>query len=73
MKSEREEIEEDTKMIQDIAPHIYHNEYKPVQPEEDSFLLYFEEKGRLRTGTERSFHFPDSGIIRKWSGSFPGL
>ena len=43
MKSEREEIEEDTKMIQDIAPHIYHNEYKPVQPEEDSFLLYFEE------------------------------
>ena len=30
-------------MIQDILPHIYHNEYHPVLPEADSFLLYYEE------------------------------
>lgn len=31
-------------MIQDIAPHIYHNEYKPVPPTADSYLLAFDEK-----------------------------
>lgn len=29
-------------MIQDIAPHIYHNEYKPVPPTPDSTILAFE-------------------------------
>lgn len=29
-------------MIQDIAPHKYCNEYKPVPPKEDSTLLYFD-------------------------------
>ncbi|MCI8596854.1 MAG: NAD(+) diphosphatase [Lachnospiraceae bacterium] len=29
-------------MIQDIAPHIYHNEYKLVPPTKESFLVYFE-------------------------------
>ena len=29
-------------MIQDIAPHIYHNEYIPVPPTDESFLLCFE-------------------------------
>ncbi len=29
-------------MIQDITPHTYHNEYRPVQPEAESLLLYFE-------------------------------
>ena len=33
-------------MIQDIAPHVYHNEYRPVPPDEDSFVLIFEE-GRI--------------------------
>lgn len=33
-------------MIQDIAPHIYHNEYKPVPPETDSFILAYE-NGRI--------------------------
>ena len=28
-------------MIQDIAPHIYHNEYKPVPPKGDSVLLCY--------------------------------
>lgn len=42
-------------MIQDIAPHIYHNEYHPVPPTENSFLmvcsgrsiLLKEEKGEI--------------------------
>ena len=29
-------------MIQDIYQHIYHNEYKPVPPKPDSFVLYYE-------------------------------
>ena len=29
-------------MIQDIAPHIYHNEYKPVPPDGSSFVLAYE-------------------------------
>ena len=45
-------------MIQDIAPHIYHNEYKPVQPEEDSFLLYFEEKRALADWDGEELSFP---------------
>lgn len=31
-------------MIQDIHPHCYHNEYHPVPPEKDSYLLCY--KGR---------------------------
>ncbi len=29
-------------MIQDIAPHTYHNEYKPVAPDENSIILAYE-------------------------------
>ena len=27
-------------MIQDIAPHTYHNEYRPVAPDGSSFVLH---------------------------------
>ena len=30
-------------MIQDIAPHTYHNEYKPVAPDKSSHILAYEE------------------------------
>lgn len=33
-------------MIQDIAPHHYHNEYKPVAPDKKSFILAYNEKRR---------------------------
>ena len=33
-------------MIQDIAPHIYKNEYKPQKPAKNSYVMYFE-GGRL--------------------------
>lgn len=29
-------------MIQDIAPHIYHNEYQPVPPCKESYFFYFQ-------------------------------
>lgn len=29
-------------MIQDIAPHVYHNEYKPVPPDRDSYILAYD-------------------------------
>lgn len=29
-------------MIQNIYPHVYHNEYKPVPPKPESFALYYE-------------------------------
>lgn len=29
-------------MIQDIAPHTYHNEYKPIAPDADSIILAYE-------------------------------
>lgn len=29
-------------MIQDIYPHIYHNEYKDIEPAENDFILIFQ-------------------------------
>lgn len=37
-------MEGDEKMIQDITPYVYKNEYNPRRPEKDSYLLYY--KGR---------------------------
>lgn len=45
-------------MIQDIAPHQYHNEYKPVQPAADSFLLYFEGEKALADWDAEQLSFP---------------
>ena len=52
------EKQEDKKMIQDIAPHTYHNEYRPVPPKEDSFLLYFEERKALAAWDTPELAFP---------------
>ena len=45
-------------MIQDIAPHIYHNEYSPMEPDEDSYLLYFEPNRTLAAWEGEQFDFP---------------
>lgn len=34
-------------MIQDIAPHTYHNEYHPVPPTGDSYVLSYQDKTML--------------------------
>lgn len=47
-------------MIQDIYPHIYHNEYKPLAPEPDSYVLAYEKSTVLYKSeeSENNFAFP---------------
>lgn len=45
-------------MIQDIAPHVYHNEYRPVPPDKDSIALYYEKHVCLLTQTASGIRFP---------------
>ncbi len=45
-------------MIQDIAPHIYHNEYRPVEPDTDSYLMYFEKHNALAKWDGEEVEFP---------------
>ena len=45
-------------MIQDIAPHQYNNEYKPLPPSKESIALYFEEHVTLVKQTEKEIEFP---------------
>ena len=40
-------------MIQDIAPHTYHNEYKPSSPDKDCFILAYEKGSILLPRQER--------------------
>ena len=40
-------------MIQDIAPHTYHNEYKPSAPDKNSFILAYEKGSILLPHQER--------------------
>ena len=51
-------------MIQDIYPHIYHNEYKDIEPAENDFILIFQKNkvlvrfqgGKLRYPTFSEMH-----------------
>ena len=47
-------------MIQDIAPHIYHNEYRPLPPDGSSYLLCFQEGKILlhQEGPDEEIRFP---------------
>lgn len=45
-------------MIQDIAPHRYRNEYKPIPPKKDSIALYFEDHMALVKLTADEIIFP---------------
>ena len=56
-------------MIQDIAPHVYHNEYKPIPPTADSFILSFEDKKILfhQAGPETEISFL---LFGNWKESF---
>ena len=56
-------------MIQDIAPHVYHNEYKPVPPTADSFILSFEDKKILFHQAVRRRKFPFC-VFGNWKESF---
>ena len=47
-------------MIQDIAPHTYHSEYKPSAPDKNSFILAYEKGSILLPHQEREadIYFP---------------
>ena len=46
-------------MIQDISPHTYYNEYKPVSPQEDSVILAYRGRSVLvRQGEGKTFSYP---------------
>lgn len=45
-------------MIQDIYPHCFDNQYRPVPPEPDSYALYYEEHTALLRRTEEGIAFP---------------
>lgn len=45
-------------MIQDIAPHIYGNEYKPIPPQRHSYALYFEGHTALLKRSSKEIVFP---------------
>ena len=45
-------------MIQDIAPHSYDNQYRPVPPERDGIALYYEEHTVLLRKTREGIEFP---------------
>ncbi len=48
-------------MIQDIAPHIYKNEYKPQKPAENSYVMYFEDGRLLARFVEDDMEYPTFG------------
>ncbi|MBC5690191.1 NAD(+) diphosphatase [Mediterraneibacter sp. NSJ-55] len=45
-------------MIQDIAPHSYDNQYRPVPPKRDSIALYYEGHTVLLRKTREGIEFP---------------
>lgn len=47
-------------MIQDIAPHIYHNEYKPVPPDAEGYVLVYKDNQILYRQEEETgeLYFP---------------
>lgn len=45
-------------MIQDISPHRYDNQYRPVPPDRESIALYYEEQKCLLKRTPEGIIFP---------------
>ena len=45
-------------MIQDIQPHVFHNEYNPIDADEDSYILYFKADRILLKQNDNGIVFP---------------
>lgn len=56
-----------TEVIQDIAPHIYKNEYRPVVPQKDSYLLIYEGNKILLIIEEEQIRFPTFKELEMWN------
>lgn len=53
-------------MIQDIGTHYYRNEYVPVPPKEQDFILCYNQKNILIKKTKDSFLLPHFCDIPNW-------
>lgn len=51
-------------MIQDIAPHVYHVEYKPTVPADDDLLLIYQDHTVLAEYQENRLRFPCISDVR---------
>ncbi len=51
-------------MIQDIYPHIYHNEYKNQLPQDDSYVIFFDGRSVLIRLNGGEITFPTVGELR---------
>jgi len=58
-------------MIQDIAPHIFNNSYKPLQPKENDALLLFRGREVMVAEEESEIRFPRVKDFTGEEGSFP--
>lgn len=54
-------------MIQEITPHIYKNEYKPVPPQKDSYLLIYNGNKMLLKINGQQIDFPKFEELEKWN------
>ena len=52
-------------MIQDIAPHQFKNEYRPVFAAKGSIALYYEEHTALMRRTQTGIEFPTFGELER--------
>ena len=50
-------------MIQDIAPYVLDNSYRPVQPQANSIILYFEKRSVLVAEGSEGIRFPLFGTF----------
>lgn len=57
-------------MIQNIEPHVYHNEYHPQKPDEDSYVMYFENGKTLAKRNQEEISFP---LIREMKEKNPEI
>lgn len=60
-------------MIQDIYPHIYHNEYKDFQPENTDFILVFHRNTVMIRFKEEHLRYPTFSEMRSFSCDYQYL
>ena len=60
-------------MIQDIYPHIYHNEYKDFQPENTDFILVFHRNTVMIRFKEEHLRYPTFSEMQSFSCDYQYL
>ena len=53
-------------MIQDLGSHRYHNEYHPIPPRDNDYILFFQGRQVLVKITGDTFSFPDFQYAEKY-------